>query len=349
MTLQLVSAFTWASKWFPPRFKRPTVTSDKRIQISTWRNEKWSLFRRSSGKKKKEEEQNASSQKLTGQVEGINILHQTHLRKSSQTNRFKELFHCWVPGIIQVMTPFRHLTLLKRIMLPSAPTTPQHGNLPVRLRADPLFVFCSLKLPFILSPSFISSVSCRSLTAHYNYQAVPRWEASTGWRGGEKWGRGNEELQRERKVDEFLVVCCLFSENELSPLFLSFPLFVSLHLDNGYLTSVTYQWSLSIHKVFQHVSSIFSPVLSYFNPPRSLHSFRIVCFYIYTPPETQMSYMEANANMPCSAHTRQEAQMPASHQESETFSSFSAQRVQASECATRILAKGLERRMEQRD
>lgn len=191
MTLQLESAFTWASKWFPLRFKGPIVASDKRIQISTWRNEKRNLSKLIWPKK----QQNASSQKPTGQVEGINILHQTHLRKSSQTNRFKEPFHCWVLAIIQVMTPFRHLTLLKRIMLLSAPTTPQHGNLPVRLRADPFFVFCSFKLPFILSPSFISSVSCRSLTAHYSYQAVPRWEASTGWRGGggKNGGRNRRE------------------------------------------------------------------------------------------------------------------------------------------------------------
>ena len=127
-------------------------------------------------------------------TEGINILHQAHLRKAHRQTNLKSclLFQCWAFAITQVMTSFRHSTLLKTIMLLLHPpnTSPQILNLPVHLRAEPFFVFCSFKLPFILSLPFIFSCVAPLLPTSYQFTSVPGWEASTGWRRGEKWGVG---------------------------------------------------------------------------------------------------------------------------------------------------------------
>lgn len=72
---------------------------------------------------------------------------------------------------------------------------------------------CSFELPFILSQSFISSASCLSPLLPTSYQTVPGWQASRGWRGGEEEKEGgkrvreNEELEREKEVDEFPELC----------------------------------------------------------------------------------------------------------------------------------------------
>lgn len=138
-------------------------------------------------------------------------------------------------------------------------------------------------------------------------------------------------------MDEFLVLCCLFSENELSPLLLSFPLFVSLHLDNGYLSSVVM------------FSSIFSPVLSYFNP-HALCTLAVLFFFRFTLllKHRCHTWKQMQIYRVVRIHFKRQKCLPLTRNRRPSVH-FSAQHVQASKCATRILAKGLERRMEQRD
>lgn len=65
-------------------------------------------------------------------------------------------------------------------------------DLPVHLRANPFFVF-SFEFPFILSPSFISSVTCLPALLTTSYQTVPWWEASEDEEEGRKKGERKSE------------------------------------------------------------------------------------------------------------------------------------------------------------
>lgn len=166
---------------------------------------------------------------------------------------------------------FKHLSLNSS----SAHTRPQHRNLPVHLRTNPFFVFCSFERPFILSPSFMSSASCCSLSAHYIYQTIPRWEASRGRRGGrgKKRKGGTDELEREMKEERFPVPRKMSS--------CPFPLVRCLFL--CILMTDTYPL-LPNSEVFQSINcfNMFPPVLSDTDSSHFIHSFCIIII-ICTP------------------------------------------------------------------
>lgn len=80
-------------------------------------------------------------------------------------------------------------------------------DLPVHLRANPFFVF-SFEFPFILSPSFISSVTCLPalLTTSYQTERQVRMKRR-GERKEREKVRENEDLEREMNVDEVPELC----------------------------------------------------------------------------------------------------------------------------------------------
>lgn len=159
--LWLVQKVSWhCSLCLPSPEPQKTISSALKERVFRQENsninfEKWNLPKVI----RKKERKNTAAKKLTRQVRGINILHQTHRRRSSQTNRFKELF------TIPLLSPCNHpsnglVQTLNTVKKNYVAARPQQSNLPVHLRANPFLVFCSFKLAFILSPPFISSISC---------------------------------------------------------------------------------------------------------------------------------------------------------------------------------------------
>lgn len=126
-----------------------------------------------------------TQQPKTDQTSWVHQYSTPNASEKKLTNRFKELF------TIRLLSPCNHpsnglISTLNTVKNNDDDARLQRCNLPLHLCANPFFVFCSFKLPFILSLSLISSISCLCPLLPTSYQTVPGWEASKEWRGGEE-------------------------------------------------------------------------------------------------------------------------------------------------------------------